>query len=627
MPAEEGCRVELRADDALERLGDVYVRERSAVVGCARRAVQDPDSVEDAIHDGFLRVISFIRREGSRQVTTPERLVTRNVRWAALNLRSSRRRLCELPEHAAFHESFDAADARVTCDQLLGSLRSRHRNVLVLRFYHQLPDEQAAALLGITVKAYRRRLDRALLMSRTLLAVSSASALVTAVAGRIKRVATSVGQRVGLRAGTSAWAQDPFGPVATMAMVGLAVLVASGTAASLPERGSSPVSSALNVAPASNVVVWAKRAGEASRDAPATSHSSSAQPGQPPTPVPARVPLSLPTGAASETPEDSFFESAAVAPGDPTGRTIVALGQGTACHCSVLFRSVDGGGTWSAAASPAMADQIALPPAYPQDPRIFLGSEPAGGLDFVAAAFGSMWVPLSAPPGHIAVSSGFDHGDPRVFVTTTGGVVAENIVNGQLTPVAVDADAQANDLVAAAPSGSDAAVYIVYHVPSLLSGSGAPPPEPTLFRCTVSSACLDVGIVPLVTPDELIATRARSGTETVIVRSPQGLAIWTRSGWTTIGSPSGSPSAGMNLVTVAGNPALSSVIGTLGQHGASLNLLPLGGSWGSFAVADPQVGMLVELDSQRFLLLRQAGGLRCTVDDGRTWAARCPSLG
>src|SRR5581483_9936367 len=99
---------------------------------------------------------------------------------------------------------------------------------------------------------------------------------------------------------------------------------------------------------------------------------------------------------------------------------------GKGCQCTVLLRSGDGGASWTAdpMAMPPDADQVVLPPAYPTDPRVFVGSSALGGVaSYVVPRFGVAAVPLSLP-GQVALAAGFDGGDDRVFVAARTGVLS-----------------------------------------------------------------------------------------------------------------------------------------------------------------------------------------------------------
>src|SRR5581483_7364594 len=126
-------------------------------------------------------------------------------------------------------------------------------------------------------------------------------------------------------------------------------------------------------------------------------------------------------------PEDAQLVTAAAPSNYASSHTIVALGMGHSCSCPVLFQSTDGGATWSAStvAAPPASEQLALPPTYPADPRIFIGTNAqSGGAAYVLASFDSVPTPLVGPAGHVALAAGFDYGDNRVFVAAQGAVFA-----------------------------------------------------------------------------------------------------------------------------------------------------------------------------------------------------------
>ena len=119
----------------------------------------DHQAAEDLVQDTYVVVVRRWRKSG---VVDPEPYV-RRILYSRFVDGCRRRRLWELPwasppEQAGGDEAGPATD-RLTLHDALARLTPRQRAVLVLRFYEDLTEVQAAAALGIspnTVKSQTR---------------------------------------------------------------------------------------------------------------------------------------------------------------------------------------------------------------------------------------------------------------------------------------------------------------------------------------------------------------------------------------------------------------------------------------------------------------------------------------
>lgn len=143
-----------------------------AVRRCARRT-GDLALAEDAVQEGFIQVLQRLRCGDEDLLSAhPAHVVQRNARWAASRLmardRSSldKARLLDDPSVAAECDPWERVDARLVVEEILRQLPLSQRQVLALRYVQRLPDADSADLLGMSVKAFRCRLDRALLAAR-----------------------------------------------------------------------------------------------------------------------------------------------------------------------------------------------------------------------------------------------------------------------------------------------------------------------------------------------------------------------------------------------------------------------------------------------------------------------------
>jgi RNA polymerase sigma factor (sigma-70 family) len=158
------------ASTAVAGLFDLY--HHTAVRRCARRT-GDVALAEDAVQEGYIQVLQRLSRGDETLLDdSPEYVVQRNARWAASKLMardrsvSQKARMLDDPSLATVHDPWSQLEMRWEVEAILRDLPVSQREVLTLRYVDRLPDALSAQRLGMTVKAFRCRLDRALLAAR-----------------------------------------------------------------------------------------------------------------------------------------------------------------------------------------------------------------------------------------------------------------------------------------------------------------------------------------------------------------------------------------------------------------------------------------------------------------------------
>jgi RNA polymerase sigma factor (sigma-70 family) len=149
-----------------------HLYHQSAVRRCARRT-GDVALAEDAVQEGYIQVLQRLRRGDDTLLDgSPEGVVQRNARWAASKLMARDRsvtqkaRLLDDPCMSAHDDPWSQLEMRWELEAILRHLPISQREVLTLRYVDRLPDALSAEKLSMTVKAFRCRLDRALLAAR-----------------------------------------------------------------------------------------------------------------------------------------------------------------------------------------------------------------------------------------------------------------------------------------------------------------------------------------------------------------------------------------------------------------------------------------------------------------------------
>ena len=171
LPTPE-VEVELAATPAAA-VDVLYLRYgEDAVRRCALRT-GDRALAEDAVHEGFIQVLQRLRGGDEDLLADhPASVVQRNARWAASRLMARDRsvgdkaRLLDDPSLAVADDPWAQLEMRLQLQEILSALPTAQRRVLGMRYVQRLPDAVSADRLGMSVKAFRCRLDRALLAAR-----------------------------------------------------------------------------------------------------------------------------------------------------------------------------------------------------------------------------------------------------------------------------------------------------------------------------------------------------------------------------------------------------------------------------------------------------------------------------
>lgn len=158
------------ADAAVDTL---YHRYGEAAVRRTAQRTGDRALAEDAVHEGFIQVLQRLRcGDEDLLAAHPAHVVQRNARWAASRLMardrsvSDKARMLDDPCLRAGEDPWEQLEMRLELEQILGVLPPLQRRLLALRYVERLPDAVSAGLLGLSVKAFRCRLDRALVAAR-----------------------------------------------------------------------------------------------------------------------------------------------------------------------------------------------------------------------------------------------------------------------------------------------------------------------------------------------------------------------------------------------------------------------------------------------------------------------------
>ncbi|HVF06026.1 MAG TPA: SigE family RNA polymerase sigma factor [Frankiaceae bacterium] len=153
----------VRVSDADEALGALYAAHYRSLVRLAALLLDDPQSCEDVVQDAYLRVHRSWRRIGDQNKALAYlRQTVVNLSRSALRRRLVAQRHAPRPDRSA---QADAAYATVERDALVRALRTiprREREAVVLRYYGDLTEAQAADVMGCSVGSVKGYTSRGL---------------------------------------------------------------------------------------------------------------------------------------------------------------------------------------------------------------------------------------------------------------------------------------------------------------------------------------------------------------------------------------------------------------------------------------------------------------------------------
>jgi RNA polymerase sigma-70 factor (sigma-E family) len=151
--------------DGDEIVSELYQAHALGLTRMAKLLLRDQASAEDAVQDAFLNLYRALPRLGDRAQILPY------LRACVINqsrsvLRSRRRALArrvqhELPASSAESAAILSEDRREVL-AAVSQLPRRTREVLVLRYYLNLPDQEIAAALGMSRGTVRSAASRGL---------------------------------------------------------------------------------------------------------------------------------------------------------------------------------------------------------------------------------------------------------------------------------------------------------------------------------------------------------------------------------------------------------------------------------------------------------------------------------
>jgi RNA polymerase sigma factor (sigma-70 family) len=582
------------------------------------------DDAEDAVQETFARAAAQHHKlEGELlpYLTT----VARNI---SIDMIRQRRRRgpeidAELPDRSRGPEP--RAVDRYMLEKTWQMLSTRDRLLLAHSFAGFAYDE-ISRRTGLSPKSVSVGICRAREHSRTA-ATAVASLLIPAFVKRLlDRVRSAAANPQAASAALTGLEQG--GVLVASVLVGLVGATSAGSVPAVPHHGLSPLAARSSI-PAESVAApvgashsLAPAGAGPAPGGPTTPHSTVVPGGAGPDPV-STVLAPLPGHQASQ--QDTEVDSMTPSPQYNQDHTIFASGavwRGclTANSCPTVFRSQDGGATWTQLpAGGYSGGAVILPAAWPADPTLFVAGQ--AGLQR-SDDHGTTFVTVVPYPAPAAVVPGLPANDTQVVVASSPLAVylsaAHTVVPGPTLPAGMVAD--------------DVAFTDATHL--LVTGHrSAPSLAGVVARCERTGSCSEV----LDTPGEVLhvgTTPLASGQNLSVVWSVQHLYV-SRDGGASFASAALPAGEQVSAASFGGGHLVVATYDYDASKALHSSLLASADGWAfqpmaSSPVPSVVVGSLLPLADRMLAGLLAADaqqhlGMRCTVDLARSWQRACPA--
>lgn len=158
----------LSTDAQKQRFETIYHQNKSLMFHTAYRILHNQQNAEDAVHDAFVSAAKQIDRVMTMsdvQVRNYLIIIVRNAAYRIYNQCKM-----EIPAENLYDDTEDAHtveldvennDFRQNMRRLILAMDDKYRDVLLLKYFYSMQDQEIAQALGITVENAKIRLHRA----------------------------------------------------------------------------------------------------------------------------------------------------------------------------------------------------------------------------------------------------------------------------------------------------------------------------------------------------------------------------------------------------------------------------------------------------------------------------------
>lgn len=150
-----------------QKFEKIYLKYRGLMLSRAYEILRDSELVEDCVHDAFLRVLKNMRKLGDvdSKMTKSYVMITLENSAKTMYKKQKREKIVELDENMPDDSQVESdIENKLTAElvaEKIAILPDTYRDIMVLKYLHELNDKEIASALGISEAAARKRLQRA----------------------------------------------------------------------------------------------------------------------------------------------------------------------------------------------------------------------------------------------------------------------------------------------------------------------------------------------------------------------------------------------------------------------------------------------------------------------------------
>ena len=158
----------IETEEEKSKFEQLYMEYRNLLMHLAYKRLGNTQDAEDAVHDAFLRIIADIDRiagiePGKRKSYAI--IVSKNTAIDRYRRNKKQVDIEDIPDHEddgadIERMAFGGYNAE-TLNETLSRLPEDYREALIMHYYHDMPLDSIAAVLGISYDATKSRLFRA----------------------------------------------------------------------------------------------------------------------------------------------------------------------------------------------------------------------------------------------------------------------------------------------------------------------------------------------------------------------------------------------------------------------------------------------------------------------------------
>ncbi len=161
----------LDTQDEKSRFEDLYNQYKSTLITVAYQILNDKSLAEDAVQEAFLALARNMKNISGRnciQIRNYLIIIVRNASYRIYNKRKEELCVDEIEENIPDLQNIEINTEDKAAQQklmaLIKTLDEKYADILILKYFYDLPDKEIARTLGISLENAKIRLHRGKIM-------------------------------------------------------------------------------------------------------------------------------------------------------------------------------------------------------------------------------------------------------------------------------------------------------------------------------------------------------------------------------------------------------------------------------------------------------------------------------